>query len=350
MKLQIDDRKILWLILLVGAVFLRQPLIAAALPFILGVCLAALIDPLVNLLEARVRLPRWMATTLSLAAVVLAGGYLWLLVTTKVFSELIQMGALLQRYQHIPVDLATRLIESLNRLNEIVDQRQLPLSVQENILQAVDDIANAGFGLITQGINITLNAAGKVPSLIIVLVIALLATYFMLKDRDALSDSALSVLPAGVREKARAVQRRIVADLVGFIKAQLILLTLTTIVIGVGLIAIGINYWMTLAIIAGILDIIPVLGPGFLLVPWAIGAWLLGQTALATKLLLIFALSFLIRQLFQAKILGDFIGVHPLPMLIALYAGIHFFGIYGIVVAPFIVIVAKALYISTTRS
>lgn len=348
-QISIDDRKLLWLALFVVAILLRQSLVAALLPFFLAVCLAAILEPAVNLLEQRGRLPRSLSTILILFAVVSAGGYITLLVATKVLSELVQMGTLLQRYQHVPVDLATKVIEDLNRLNEIVDQRQLPQAVQDNILQAVDDIANAGVGLITQGINLTLNAASKVPSLIVILVIALIGAYFMLKDRDRLVESTLAAVPAGVREKTRDLQQRIVVDLVGFIKAQFILLTLTTVVIGVGLIAIGINYWMTLAIVAGVLDIIPVLGPGFLLIPWAIGAWTLGQTALATKLILLFGLSFFLRQLFQAKILGDFIGVHPLPMLLALYAGIHFFGIQGIIVAPVLVIIAKALYAITKR-
>lgn len=349
MRITIDDRKFIWLALIVAAIFVRHTLIAALLPFILALLLSAVIEPGVTFLENRARMPRPVATLVALLTTILAGGYVALVVATKVLSELVQLGSLLQRYQQVPVDLATRLIEELNRLNEILDQRQLPQTVQDNILQAVDDLTTAGIGLLTQGINLTLNAATKVPALIVILVITVIATYFILKDKDSLVESILRVLPEGIRSRARAAQQRMADDLLGFVKASLILLSLTTFVIAVGLIIVGVNYWMTLALIAGLLDIIPVLGPGFLMVPWAVGAWILGSPALAIKLLLIYSASFLIRQMFQAKILGDFIGVHPLPMLVALYAGIHFFGFEGIVVAPLLVILVKAVYSLTAR-
>ena len=62
------------------------------------------------------------------------------------------------------------------------------------------------------------------------------------------------------------------------------------------------------------------------------------------SLSILYLLTFLVRQLFQAKILGDSIGIHPLPMLVVLYAGIQFFGLYGFIVAPIMIIVGKALY------
>lgn len=349
MKITIDDRKFLWLAVIVGAIFARHAVVAALLPFVLALALAAVIEPIANFIQAKARIPRAFAAFISLLAVMLAGGYVFLLVSTKVLSELVQMGALLQRYQQVPVDLAANLIAELNRINEAFDQRGLPTAVQANILQAVDDITRTGIGLMTQGINLTLGAVSRVPSLIVVLVIAFIATYFIVKDKESLVEGALSVVPDSVRERAREMQSKIIVDLVGFFKAQLILLGLTTVLIGTGLVLIGVNYWVTLALVAGVLDIIPVLGPGFLLVPWAVGAWTIGDTALAIKLLILFMISFLIRQIFQAKILGDFIGVHPLPMLMALYAGLHFFGIAAFIVAPVLVIVGKAVINFTRR-
>ena len=347
MQISIDDRKFLWLAALVVAVLLRQSLAAALLPFVLALAFAALAEPLVGLIERRGRLPRSVATVVGLFTLVLAGGYLSLIVTTQVLAELVQMGALLQRYQRVPVDLAATIIDELNRLNEVFDQRGLPQVARENILRAVEDLTRAGVGLLTQGINFTLNAVSKVPSFILVLVIALIATFFIVKDRERLVDASLGILPAPMRGRARAIQQRISADLVGFFKAQLVLFSLTTVVVGASLLFIGVDYWMTLALVAGILDAIPVVGPGFLLVPWAAAAWALGAGELAVKLIVIFVVSFLIRQAFQAKILGDFIGVHPLPMLVALYAGVHLFGVLGFIVAPVLVIVAKAVYLVT---
>lgn len=344
MQFSLDDRRFLWLGLVVVALFFRQPLVAALLPFLLALLLSTVIDPLVGLIQKKTRLPRSVATAIGLVAVILAGGYITLIVSTKVLSELIQMGSLLQRYQAVPVELAASLIDALNRLNEAFDQRGLPAAVRENILHAVDDLSRRVIILITQGINFTINAASRLPVLVVVLVVAFIATYFIVKDKERLIESSLMLVPDAMRDRAREVQERLVIDLVGFIKAQLILLTLTSVTIGLGLALMGINYWLTLALVAGLLDAIPVVGPGFLMIPWAIGAWALGSPGLAFQLILLYTVSFLVRQLFQAKILGDFIGVHPLTMLIALYAGIHFFGLASFLIAPILVIIGKAIY------
>lgn len=344
MRFSIDDRKLLWVALIVAAFWFREPLAATLLPFILALALASLLEPMVGFLQSRARLPRPVAALVSLVLFVVAGGYVLLMIFTKVVSELVQMGSLLQRYQRVPVDFATYVIERLNELNELFDQRGLPLSVQQNIIQTVENLASAAVNLATQGINVVLNAMSQVPYLVVVLVISFIATYFLVKDRDRLVESAISLSPLGMRDRVRDAWARISADILGFFKATLILVSITVIMVALGLIAIGINYWMTLAIIAGILDLIPVLGPGFLFVPWAIGAATLGHVGLALQLLVLYALTFLVRQLFQAKILGDSIGIHPLWMLVVLYGGIQFFGLYGFIVAPVLIIVGKAVY------
>jgi len=343
-RFSIDDTKLLWLALIVAAVWFRQPLAATLLPFILALALASLLEPVVGFLQGRARMPRAVAAIVSLALAVIAGGYVLLMIFTKVISELVQMGSLLQRYQRVPVEFARWVIERLNELNELFAQQGLPPAVQQNIIQTVENLANAAVSLATQAINVAVNAMSQVPYLVVVLVVSLIATYFLVKDRDRLVESAISLSPPAMRDRLRNAWARIIADIVGFFKATLILVSITTVMVALGLIIIGIDYWMTLAIIAGVLDLIPVLGPGFLFVPWAIGAVTLGHVGLALQLLGLYAATFLVRQLFQAKILGDSIGVHPLWMLAALYGGIQFFGLYGFIVAPVLIIIAKAAY------
>lgn len=349
MQISIDDRKFIGVVVIILAIVFHKPLIATLLPFTLALALSALIEPLVQLLQTRLRAPRAVAAAVGLFALILAGGYLSLIVATKVLSELVEMGSLLQRYQRVPVDFAAMLIDELNALNELFDQRGLPQSVQEDMLNTVRNLTETAVNWITRGINVAISAASQIPSLIVVAVITFIATFFLTKDKERLVDSALALAPPAMQDRLRDAQSKITTDLVGFLKAQALLVLLTTVVIAVGLGIIGVDYWMTLAIIAGILDFIPVLGPGFLFVPWAIGAATLGKGVLVVKLLTVYGVAFIVRQVFQAKILGDSIGVHPLFMLIALYAGIHFFGLQGFIVAPILVIVVRALITLRTQ-
>ena len=343
MRITVDDRTIWWLALIVIVVILRQPLTAALMPFLLSLALAAVLEPLVRRLERRAKMPRVVASAAVLSAFVIAGGYSLLLVSTKILSELVQMGGLLQKHQQLPVELVRQLLVKWNELNELIDQRGLPSEVRENILTAVDNLTRAAFSLIAQGINVVIGAVSQIPSVLVVFVIALIATYFFIKDKDALAVSILSFTPEQVRSKAYELGRRIIADLVGFFRGQLILFVVTTVIVSVGLVWIGIDYWLTLALIAGILDVIPVVGPGFLFFPWAVGAWVLGYPVLGIQLVVLYTVTFLVRQVMQPWILGDSIGVHPLAMLAALWAGIQLFGLQGLIVGPVIVIVLKGL-------
>lgn len=349
MKISFDEKKLLWLILIVGGIWLRHPLMATLVPFLLAIALATLIEPIVNFLQVRVRLPRSAAALISLILVLLTGGVASLLIFTKVISELAQMASLLQRYQRIPVDFAANLIERLNDLNELFDREGIPLEVQRNLLQTVDSIAKSSVDLLSEGIRIVLRAVTQVPFWFVVGIVAVLATYFLVKDRDVLIETFLSTSPPKLKQRLRDAWDRIIRDMINYLKAQLLLIGLTTVTVAIGLAIIDIDYWVTLSLVTGFLDFIPILGPGFLFVPWAIGAITIGESVLAVKLLTLYFISFTLRQLFQAKVLGDSIGVHPLNMLVALYAGIHFFGVQGFIAAPILVIIGKAIYEMRTQ-
>ncbi len=251
MRISIDDRKLLWLVLIVVAIFFRQPLAATLLPFILALALAAILEPIVNFFQSRARMPRPVATLVSLALVVIAGGYALLVITTKVVSELVQMGTLLQRYQRVPVDFATYVIERLNEINELFDQRGLPVVVQQNIIQTVENLAAAAVNWATQGINLVVNAVSQVPYLVVVTVVHD-DRYILSRQGSRPADRVRSFgLSSRHTGHIRETWSRILEDIVGFFKATLVLISLTVIMTSLGLIAIGVNYWMTLAIIAG---------------------------------------------------------------------------------------------------
>lgn len=342
-RITVDDRTIWWIAVIAVAIVMRKPLVAALMPFLAAVALAAVLEPFVRRLEARAKMPRMLASFLVLIAFVIGGGYVLLLMLTKILSELVQMGSLLQRYQQVPVEFVRQLLVRWNELNELIDQRGLPGEVRDNILAAVNDLTQAAFNFVAQGINVVIGAVGLIPALLVILFIALISTYFLVKDKDALAAAILSIAPESLRARAHEMGRRVIVDLVGFFRAQLVLFLVTTVIVAIGLAWMGVNYWLTLALIAGVLDVIPVVGPGFLFLPWAISAWTLKQPVLAIQLLVLYAVIFLVRQILQPKILGDSIGVHPLAMLVAIWAGIQFFGVQGLIVGPVIVIIAKGV-------
>ena len=112
---------------------------------------------------------------------------------------------------------------------------------------------------------------------------------------------------------------------------------------GTGLFIIGTRYWVLLALVIGLLDSIPIIGPGIVFTPWIAVSAITGDLNRAVYLTVLYFLIFAVHQLAEPKIMGDSVGVHPLVMLLAIYGGIVFFGVWGIIAGPFLAIMVKAI-------
>lgn len=336
---------IVYRVLIIGAIvffcyYFRGNIFSSLLPFITAIILAGMLEPAVNKLDRYLRVGRTAATTAVFLLALVVGGYALTLMTAKVINEIVDMGDRAGTYQtqinHIATDL-------LDRLTEATEAELIPTVVQESIEDAVEQLGEQGSKLITNAVTKIQTAAVSIPTLMLLITVTLLATFFITKDRALIYQSLTQVTPLAWREKVRSAQDRIVEDVIVFAKGQLLILVLTTAVAALGLYLLGIRYWMTLGLIAGILDFIPVVGPGFLFAPWIIVSWALGDTSLAIALAIIFVAVFAVRQIFQTKVLGDSIGVHPLLMLVSIYGGLVWFGVYGLLIGPVLIIVGRAL-------
>lgn len=329
------------LVIVVGVlIYFRRYIVTSLLPFFIAFVLAGLMEPGVRYFHEKLRLPRSIAVISVLTLVLVIGGYAGTLVVAKVLSELVDMSSQAGVYQAAITDLSRDVI---NKLAAAVDEELIPKAVQDALLGTVQDFSERGSEFTKRTIDSLLGAFAALPWLLVVTIITLISTYFISKDRALISEGILRLAPDRWRQPLSQAQEKIVVDMAGFLKAQFLLLVITTSVAAVGFYLIGIKYWMTLAIINGLLDIIPMVGPGLVFIPWAGISLLMGDLPLAIKLLVIYFAMFVTRQVLQPKVLGDSIGAHPLLMLAALYAGIVCFGVQGLIVGPVLVIIIRAL-------
>ena len=103
-------------------------------------------------------------------------------------------------------------------------------------------------------------------------------------------------------------------------------------------------YIFTIGILVGILDILPILGPGTLFIPWIIWEIISGDTGFAVSLLVLYVIISVVRQFLEPKIIGDNIGLHPLATLISLYVGLQLGGIVGMIAGPVLLVIFIACY------
>ena len=182
------------------------------------------------------------------------------------------------------------------------------------------------------------------PNTATALIFSLMATFFISKDWYRLLRLTNKLLP----QKIFSGGKRLIVDLkhalIGFITAQFTLISLTTMTILIGLLILRVNYSITIALICGIIDIIPYLGTGTIFIPWIIYAAITQDTSLAIGLAVLYIIVIVQRQLIEPKVLSSSIGLDPLATLIALFIGYKWIGFFGLIFGPVILVILNTLY------
>lgn len=141
--------------------------------------------------------------------------------------------------------------------------------------------------------------------------------------------------------------KRIIKDtkrgLEGYFKAQIILMIMTFLIFSIGLLIIDAPFPLLIAFIIAIVDILPVLGSGIIMIPWTIISAISGNSDLAIGLAIVYLVATIIRQFMEPKITGDKIGIRPLYTFLATIIGSLIFGPIGIILGPIIAVIIKSI-------
>jgi sporulation integral membrane protein YtvI len=320
-------------------------------PFLIGLIIAFLINPLVNILEKKARMPRVLAVFISLVIIFA----LFIGLITLLIAEIVSGANYLSKVVPEHLDTLIEYIEQYftAQILPIYDQlasvfNKLDSGQQDTI---IGNIKNVGTRIGTTVGTFIQNLFGLIPNLIAwlpnaatVLIFSLLATFFISKDWYRLSTLGSKILPEKAKSSSRSVFIDLKKALFGFIKAQLTLISITTVIILIGLLILRVDYAITIALLTGIVDIIPYLGTGAVFVPWIIYVAIGGNMGLALGLGVLYIIVLVQRQIMEPKILSSNIGLDPLATLIALFVGFKLIGFLGLIVGPVTLVIISTLY------
>lgn len=343
MELSWQERGRLWLRLglrLVGCLLilwaginLGPTLISLFAPFLLAFFVAWALSPIVRWLHEHLGLPRQLAA-LALMVLVLAGlGVLcWWLVSAGV-GEILSLSGDWESLLASLQALVNGLGERFSRWMAL-----LPASFQDT----VDTLVARMFQwletvipqLLSAGVDRAADLARALPSFAVATVVFILATFFFISDFPRLHALASDKLPQGPRRLLSQIKRAASAGFGGYIKAQVILSIGVFFILLFGFLLIRQPYFLLLAAALAILDFIPILGSGTVMVPWAVVDLLLGEFRHAVGLMAVWGMVALFRQIGEPKALGDQTGLPPLLSLASVYVGMKLAGVPGMILGP----------------
>ena len=295
-------------------------------PVVLALALALSVEPIVARLNLR-GIPRPVAAVLALGGLGTALFIALGLVVRAALQEAVRMA--------IVLPAAARLISQ--RLKEIWP---------EHLLGPAPSMPVHLFSQLTTGAG---RMALQLPDTALATVVAAVGAYLIARELPTLRRRLRGELPALLPQGSLRIGRVAFFATVRYLKAQILLASVTTLVTGIGLVLVGAPYALLAAVAVGVLDIAPALGPTTVLGPWAAGAALLGQYGLALRLTLVLMVAATVRPTLEPRLVGGQMGLHPLAALVTMYLGVHLFGAVGLAVGPVLAATAWAAYLGEAQ-
>jgi sporulation integral membrane protein YtvI len=311
------------------------------LPFIFAILLALMIEPVVNLFEKHGRFKRIWAVLCSLILVI--GGFM-LAVFMAVTVIIREMSALYRLAAAHSDQIIGQIMSSFGDFQLYYVQLNLPPQVENALQGNLQNGLRLVQELLSSSINALMQGFIKLPGILIFLTIATVAAFLIIKDRALIRTFVMGILPPSTREQSSRVITDLLKALSGFVRAYSILISITAVITMLALKILGVEYALTLGLLIGIMDILPVLGPGAIMVPWIIWEFMSGHAGMGISLLVVYLIISVTRQVLEPKIVGDSIGLHPLATLISLYVGLQLGGGTGLILGPVLVVIFIASY------
>jgi sporulation integral membrane protein YtvI len=306
-------------------------------PFLAALAITLIINRPVDAIQKKLKIKRGLATAVVLLLFVISvGGGLGFLFY-RLFDEVFALAhRILTGYE-----LEQYLESFFERLRILY--ANLPMDAEQ---AAEDAIASLAANVTAQAqvlLERLFDFALSLPRIIIFIVISLVATFFMTKDKEKILYFFSRQVPELWRRKMEIVARELIRTILVYIKSQAITSSITFVAIFIGYSLLGLEYVLLFALFTTLFDALPVLGAGMVLGTSAFVQLVMGDFLRGIGFIGIYLVVLMIRNSVEPKVIGKGVGIHPLLILLSMYTGLQLIGAIGLILGPIFVIIIRAL-------
>ncbi len=309
-------------------------------PFIIAVVIAYIMQKPAYRLSKKVKLKKeYTALLLSFSVYILfAGAAAFVIYGFFVFfSETVsRLPSLLKGISEIFSDFSLHLNGLLDGLSpEIADEA---IAVMRETAEGMAVKISGSFS------SFAASMVKKTPSFLFSSIVALVASCYIAKDFDRLKKFIIGIIGNNAYIKSKKIKEIFSGSILKLLKGYLILCSITFLELTAGLLILRVKYAPVIALIIAVVDLLPVLGSGTVLIPWGIICIAFGDTAKGFLLLILYIVIIIARNFLEPKIIGRQIGINPIFTLFAMFAGLRLLGVFGLFLFPIILIVTIKYY------
>ena len=314
------------------------------MPFLIAGIIAVLIEPIIKFCMNKLKMSRRVSSVIVVALTIVLILFIIIFGGSAIIKEIMKLS---DNVRPAIVNLTQTIDQLSEKLTEFYPD--IPQNILDAMEASVIDFVKSLGNLVTDTASSVIKFLLSVPTIIINTVITILALIFFTKDRIYVIDMMEHHMPKSWIQKLIEVGKEVFSTIGGYIRvyAKILLITFTELYIAFNIMnAIGfeIPYPLLLAMLVSIVDILPILGVGTVLIPWAIIMFVMGQWGFALALLITYGVIFVFRQFIEPKLVSKQFGIHPLITLFAMYAGYRTYGVFGLILGPIILMVLRCLF------
>jgi len=322
-----------WLIMYVFGFLLR-----IAAPIFVGYFIFLMNEPFASFLHKR-GLKKIYASTISMIVFIAVVLLIFLLLGVILAVQIQNIIVAVPRYVEIVEEFFLQGVRWV--------QTQL-MALPPEVMERAQDYSSLLFAeaavLISSFLEGIFNLITSIPALLFNFLIGVILAFFLSIEEEKWSRLFKEKSPKTFRKAYYFLKAHVFSGIGIYLKAQMKLIGATFAVMLSGLLALGIENALSIALLAAFFDLLPLLGVSIIFIPWIIYLFIIGDIALGVWLLALLGIVIVFRQIMEPKIMGDSLGVSAFTVMAFMIISLSLFGVTGVILSPLLIILIKALY------
>lgn len=320
-------------IVLIVVAFIKY-LLGPLTPFLIALAIAMPMQPVARKIAKRTKINRRFASVVLVLLCYLVLVALVALIVAGIASVIVDFADMLPEYfvesiQPAIENLGINIIDKLDRFIPNIDDK-VSNAMPDIVAQISGTVMNFSVAVLTWASDV----GSKLPGFLLGTVICVIASIFLAVDYDKAATTVMGILPPKVREIILVAKRALGAIVGKYLKSYMIILLMTFAELAIGLWIVGIGKPLRIAALIAVFDILPIVGSGLVLAPWAIINLIQGNYGIGVGLAILWVIVIVVREYAEPRIVGKQVGLHPLVTLVCLWVGLKLGGALGMFALP----------------
>lgn len=306
-------------------------------PFVFAIFIAIITRPFTSFLKRKLKFSNSIA---ALVSTIIVFAILGVLLTAIFFKITIEAKTLLNSMPSMS-SILTYFEDLISKLKVYYDQ--IDPSFAQKLTDKITSILNITMNITTAVVKALISSALRLPAILMMVFVTLLATYLISKDFLKMGARFTSVLSPKGRERVKAVWKESGKMIAGYFRSYSIVVSLTFLESYIGFSILNVKYALILSITCAILDVLPIIGISAVYIPLTVIYLVTGRYGMAIGIIVLLTLITVIRQIIEPKLYASTLGLHPAAVLAAIFIGIKAYGFLGMIYLLSVMVLYKIL-------